>query len=1010
MSLRRILCGASAIGALVVSAGWATSVSADTPTSPTATAVGEVTVTGSFIRGTPEDAAIPVQVIGHQELERQGSPSIIDIIKTLPIIGPVLGDTNQFSVAAQGRNGGGTINLRGLGAQRTLVLLNGRRMAGYTADTNLLPIAAIGRVEVLKDGAAATYGSDAIGGVANFITRTDVHGLEVAGDFRWIDGSDGDYTGSALWGWGNDRMNVMLALGYQHRSELQSGAREFSSVRPGGGDFYLTNPSGWSAYSNPGAWLIRGGPNGTGAVLSGVVRDANCTEVGGYAGFTGATPVCYWTYVPFDNLVEDQNQFQGYGEVNFHITDTMRFHAELLYAETDQPHVPTSPGYPPFSGVAGPSTTGTFTVPSSNPGFNTFLTQTGNAALIGVAQSATEILWRPLSNGGNPSFLPGRGSNLFYRYFETWHAAADLRGELGFGGIGYDASLTYIQENQDQRTRDILITRLQAALNGLGGPSCTGVTPGANGCLYFNPFSNAFAGNPAQGLTNPGFNAAAVNSRALSDWLFNLQVYEAWQTTWVADVVFNGQLPFHLWGGPVGWAAGAQYRTVDVKQRVSPDTYNADLFPCPTAGQVVGPPPGCPVATGPFIFLGQNRNLDLSQNVWAVYGELHLPITDTIDAQLAVRYERYSGDTGSTTNPQFRIKWQALDWFALRASVGTSFRGPTAFNTIPTGATGLAGLPTTGNAFRAVDFIGNPSVGPETALTYSVGAIFRAGGLTATVDYWKYRLEDQITSVPAALIAAAVGGVGTGTQPLNCSHPLRFLLTLGNNNVCTQGVTVANDIARVRSDTTNGPTVNTDGIDADVNYHMTGVLDGALDVGGTVSYVLHYHQDAFFYQGILVSPAYEAAGFTNYDRLPGTIPRWRGQFYADYNHGPHNLRITTNYTDGATDNRGPTVVQTGPNSGTGTASCSVPNMQAANAGTIPTPVNCQLTTQGLVVGSFTTVDATYRVQLPWDTTLTLTVTNLFDQAPSRSRLELSYDPFIANALQRTFKIGLRHHF
>jgi iron complex outermembrane receptor protein len=180
MSLRRILCGASAFGALVVGGAWATSACADTPTSPTATTVGEVTVTGSFIRGTPEDAAIPVQVIGHQELERQGSPSIIDIIKTLPIIGPVLGDTNQFSTAAQGRNGGGTINLRGLGAQRTLVLLNGRRMAGYTADTNLLPIAAIGRVEILKDGAAATYGSDAIGGVANFITRTDVHGLEVS--------------------------------------------------------------------------------------------------------------------------------------------------------------------------------------------------------------------------------------------------------------------------------------------------------------------------------------------------------------------------------------------------------------------------------------------------------------------------------------------------------------------------------------------------------------------------------------------------------------------------------------------------------------------------------------------------------------------------------------------------------------------------------------------------------------------------------------------------------------
>ncbi len=1000
MSLRRVLCGASAVGALLLAGAWATGASADTATP---TEVGEVTVTGSFIRGTPEDAAIPVQVIGHAELERQGSPTALDIIKALPIIGPVLGDTNQFSTAAQGRNGGGTINLRGLGAQRTLVLLNGRRFSGYTSDTNLLPLAAIGRVEILKDGAAATYGSDAIGGVVNFITRTDVRGLEVAADYRFIDGSDGDYTGSLLWGWGNDRMNAMVALGYQHRSELRTTERQFSDVRPGGGDFYLTNPSGWSSFSNPGAWLV----TSNGAPVTGVVRDANCEAVGGYPGFTGATPVCYWTYVPFDNLVEDQNQFQGYGEFNYRITDNMRFHFELMYSETDQPHVPTSPGYPPFSGVNGPSTTATFTVPGSNPGFNTFLTQIGRPDLIGAPNlSATEILWRPLSNGGNPMFLPGRGSQLFYRYYEEWHTAASLRGELG--PINYDASLTYIQENQDQRTSDIIITRLQRALNGLGGPACTGNTPGANGCQYFNPFSNAFAGNPALGLTNPGFNPAAANSASLTEWLFDQQVYQAWQETWVANLTFSGQLGgFRLWGGPVSWAVGGQYRTIDFRQRVSPDTYNADLFPCPTAGQQPIPAPGgCPVATGPFIFLGQNRNLDLSQNVWAVYGELSLPITNTIDSQLAVRYERYSGNTGSTTNPQFRIKWQALDWIAFRGSIGTSFRGPTAGNTIATGATGLAGLPTTGNAFRAVDFIGNPDVGPETALTWSVGAIVQTGGLTMTLDYWKYRLEDQITSVPASLIAAAVAGVGTGTQLVDCNHPLVGLgLITFSGGTCTQGITQANAISRVRSDTTNGPTVNTDGIDFDINYRMTGVLDGTMDVGATVSYVLHYSQDAFIYRGITVSPAYEAAGFTNYDRLPGTIPRWRGQFYADYAHGPHNLRLTVNYTDGATDNRGPTVVQTG-----SSPNCSVPNMQAAVANGTTPPVNCLLTTQGLVVGSFTVVDATYRLQLPTNTTLYFTVQNLFDQDPSRARLELSYDPFIGNALGRTFKIGVRQTF
>src|SRR6185436_10832591 len=127
------------------------------------------------------------------------------------------------------------------GAQRTLVLLNGRRFAGYTADTNLLPVSAIGRVEVLKDGAAATYGSDAIGGVANFITRTDVRGVELSADYRYVRGAvDGDYSLAAIAGWGDDVWNVMASVGFQHRGELSTYERAF--VRQP----YSTNPMGYS--------------------------------------------------------------------------------------------------------------------------------------------------------------------------------------------------------------------------------------------------------------------------------------------------------------------------------------------------------------------------------------------------------------------------------------------------------------------------------------------------------------------------------------------------------------------------------------------------------------------------------------------------------------------------------------------------------------------------------------------------------------------------------------------
>ncbi|MFD3266719.1 TonB-dependent receptor plug domain-containing protein, partial [Phenylobacterium ferrooxidans] len=168
--------------------------------------VEEVVVTGSFIAGTPEDAALPVDVIGSKELANRGAPTMVQLIKTIPSSGAVIGENNRFGSGS----GAATINLRNLNSavtgSRTLVLFNGRRLptspqAISSVDINLLPTAAIGRVEVLKDGAAATYGSDAIGGVVNFITRTDLDGFELNANYQGISGSPGDYEGSIAYGY-----------------------------------------------------------------------------------------------------------------------------------------------------------------------------------------------------------------------------------------------------------------------------------------------------------------------------------------------------------------------------------------------------------------------------------------------------------------------------------------------------------------------------------------------------------------------------------------------------------------------------------------------------------------------------------------------------------------------------------------------------------------------------------------------------------------------------------------
>ena len=254
--------------------------------------------------------------------------------------------------------------------------------------------------------------------------------------------------------------------------------------------------------------------------------------------------------------------------------------------------------------------------------------------------------------------------------------------------------------------------------------------------------------------------------------------------------------------------------------------------------------------------------------------------------------------------------------------------------------------------------------------------------------------------MPANVVGNLVGnGPGNGAQFVNCAHPLRGLVTFSNNNACVQGVTMGSDISRIRSDLVNGPELRTSGVDVTLDYDYPGdVFGGNLSLNATVSYVLKYEQDAFLYNGVQVTPAYEAVGFANYDRLPGTVPEWRGAFYAEYDNGPHNLRATVNYIDGVTDNRGPTVI----NTGFSAAPCTV-----ANAGTT---TGCQLITFGQEVDAFATLDLTYRVFLPWDTTLTASILNVTDQDPSASRLEYSYDPAIGNVYGRNFKIGLRKKF
>ena len=999
MTKGRFFCSASAIAALFA-LGASGQAHAQAQANPTE--VGEVVVTGSFIRGTPEDAALPVDVISQEDIEKQGSPSTLELIKNLSVSSGVLGDTNQFDTRAQGSEGSGSINLRGLGAARTLVLMNGRRMApnpfaAGVVDTNTLPQAAIGRVEILKDGAAAIYGSDAIGGVVNFITRQNFEGLELGASYSLIDGSKGNYDGSALFGKVFDNGNILLSAGWQHRSELKVIDRSWAS-RP-----FTENPEGgWSggssttgivpiAQTGTGAWV----PIGTGvAGVTGAV-DVGCAALGGIP-VGGGIQSCRFHYTEYDNLIEMENRYQIYGEANFDLDENNKFHAELLWSKTDMPNWKTSPSYltlqtptattNPTVGSLTPAVLLGWFVPANNPGFAAY--RAANPGLVPATATGAHlpgVLYRPISFGGNPIFDGSDGSSEGLRQYEAYRASVGFKGDTGFMGIGYDVALTYGQEVARRTGYDTVASRLQLALRGFGSLAagdaggCTAAETNnfttnagnnALGCYFFNPFSNAVQSNAITGQTNPGYNAAVANNPDLIRWFFPQVSTKQTTRLVVADLVFNGELPIELAGGAVGWAAGAQFR-----RDMFDSQYNGlnDRAVTPCIDTVVTGTTTCPVANGPLVFLGTADEQDLSRNVWAGFAELAVPITDDIQLQLAVRHEDYEA-VGSTTNYKATGRWQLVDWLALRASVGTTFRGPPLTSLVTSSVTGLSFI---AGSFRAIDFFGNPDLKPEESDTYSAGAIFNVGNFKATIDYWQFDFKNPIVGEPSGSLVNTMFPGGAATR---CGTPEFARLQA---RFTFQGACSTATIARVRTQVVNGPKVKTSGIDILADYDFGEVLGGELRIGGSATYTREYKIGAFTVEGVTVEKAYDAAGFLNYQLSATSLPEWKGSIYAQYSRGPHNLRATLNYIDSYKDQR---------------ASINVPN---AVSGVV---------NGGQTVKSTLIAELDYRVELPWDTTVIISVDNVFDEDPSFARLDLNYDPFTGNALGRVFKFAVKKRF
>ncbi len=968
----------------------------------------EIVITGSIIAGTPEDAALPVDVIGAEELAKQGNPSTLELVKALPTSSASLGDANQFDSRSQGAEGIATVNLRGLSPQRTLVLLNSKRLAtsgnGVPAvDINMLPSAAIGRVEILKDGAAATYGSEAIAGVVNFITRTNQRGFQGSASYKFIDGSDGDIDASLSYGHVGENLRVLLAAGFQKRGQLMAKDRDWA-IRP-----YAENPQGgWTGGGNPGNFVFLQ-PTGAPYLVPGtsapdIRADASCASLG---GFVGADARCSNQYSVYDNLVELEKRGQAFVDVEIDITPSTKFQVTALYGRTTVPHYLTSPSYLLTQSPSGVAAAGTpyapfaallnsgFFVPSANPGLVAY--RAANAGTPGGAGALfPTLLFRPFLLGGNPSTLDKEnepGSSRGMRKSESFRATAELRGEIG-SNLNYGISYTYHNYYRYIDGYDSYGDRVQRALLGFGGPNCTGSTPGANGCQWLNPFGNAVGSNAATGAVNSQANGPA-NPSSLTDWFFVRSNTKVDTELQVVEGSISGGTGVSLPGGEVQFGFGGQYRheSIDTMYgaannlaqnpcRESP--LNGNTNPAACAG-------GRP-ATGALAFLGTNRDSFLSGSVYAIYGEMQLPIFDTLNVQLAARYEDYGGNIGSTFDPQVRARWQVTDWLAIRGGYGTTFRAPTLANVSSNGVVALQIIDT---AFRPIDVVGNPNLVPESSTNYGGGILLNSGGFTASVDYYRYNLKDVIVTDPLIAMVNTLFPAGAGnTCATNVELAKRFTFAGGACVAPGVGIpgTARSEISRVRTVLQNGASITNEGIDASVGYRNNEMFGGAarFAIGGSVTYTLQNRISDISVAGTLVQRGYDGVGLLNYQTTLYPVPEWKGQGYLELGSGPVDARLTVSYIDGLYDQRADTT----------TAGIYGPNAALGGA----------RVTGGANIESYTSADFTIQFAITEGVTLSGSVYNIFDTDPPFAREDYNYEPFVGNPLGRNFKVGVSAKF
>lgn len=481
-----------------------------------------IMVTGSFVRRSENfESPSPLAVIDSVSIDSIGAKNIADITQTLTIN---TGSQNNPDAFTQNATAGtSNINLRGLGVASTLVLLNNRRQVVNAQPTNdglnfvdtssLVPMIAINRMEVVKDGASALYGSDAVAGVVNFITKRNYDGAMMSFDYQ--DGAHGDnkeYVVQGLWGADSDKGNVMAAVSYTNRSPLFISDRRLS--RP---------QDDTSALGNPASYFLT--IPGVGTLP--IIDPYGCEEFGGYPDLrapSGTIPgleigLCGFDFGPYYSYVADESRTNIYAQSTYQVSDELTWTTEFGYARNRAERG----GAPSFPILTSPI------VPADHPQ-NPF---GAPVAYFGRAEG----------NGakGDPANTES----------DTFRFNTALQGELenGFWEISYTRAVNDFLFT----VPDVLNTEFQLALNGLGGGKCNPLTgtPGEGDCEYFNPFATSFTTAP-----NSQYVVDSFTGQEIIDSKSDLEVFEG----------FASFEAFDMDGGAASIALGLQYREESLSQ------------------------------------------------------------------------------------------------------------------------------------------------------------------------------------------------------------------------------------------------------------------------------------------------------------------------------------------------------------------------------------------------------------------------------------------------------------